>query len=265
MSLFKGDNKLSKEDNKLISEYSSLNFNEWRISSFIGKGEYGLVFNLTNEDFVIKLPRKVKGGKKVNKMIQDLLYSEYMNLINLNPSPYTVNVSNRQYGIINEIPFLVMKKLQRTLRDLNSSDRNVNRIFIDCISGLEDIHNRNYLIVDMKPENIMLDNRDKVYYIDLSCSRLINSVDSSQEGTPSYFSLNVHENKVRNKRDELESLLYVFLSILYELPWKDAKSLDEIYQMKRDLCLQDYGIVGQAIKFVRESSSVNYRYVKSLF
>ena len=112
---------------------------------------------------------------------------------------------------------------------------------------LETIHKLGVLHRDIKPDNLMINERKQVYVIDFSETPDIYVIDfglskwfldssgnhikektnKAMVGTIKYNSINVHNGIEPSRRDDIESLCYSFMS-LYEKELMWAKLCDEL-------------------------------------
>lgn len=96
------------------------------------------------------------------------------------------------------------------------------------------------LIKDVKPDNFMVDESGRVYFIDFGLMERMSSFDAGVggkfEGTPSYASVAAHDGAPVCKHDDIESLGWVLLALAEKgtLPWSHCKSDADCKRMKRD-------------------------------
>jgi serine/threonine protein kinase len=133
--------------------------------------------------------------------------------------------------------------------------------FTTCIlNTLEDIHARGYVHRDLKPDNIMLGKPpdDMIYIVDYGLSKkVMETIDgesvhipfkenkSTIVCTPRYCSTYTHEHVQSSRRDDLQSLLFIFLYLYFKkLPWEartQTKTKEErqaeILQRKKEFLL----------------------------
>ena len=107
------------------------------------------------------------------------------------------------------------------------------------------MHNKGFIYRDIKPENFLMgkDKNSKIaFLIDFGlCKRYKDSQDNHIKfkdnkglvGTARYVSINTHKGVEQSRRDDLESLGYVFIYLLKgTLPWKgiNAETKEEKYE-----------------------------------
>ena len=186
------------------------------------------------------------------------------------------------YGVEGSFNVMVMELLGPSLEDLfgycfnRFSLKTVCMLAQDMISRLEYLHSKNYIHRDVKPDNFAIGLGKKaniLHIIDLGLSKryrhpttrihipymfsscLIPSYreDKTLTGTPRYASLGNHLGTEQSRRDDLESLGYIFIYFLRgKLPWQgihaDSKKekYDKIKEKKMSVrCL--FGSLQHAI------------------
>lgn len=126
------------------------------------------------------------------------------------------------------------------------------------ISCVEYVHKHKYIHRDIKPDNFAMgvgENSNKVYIIDFGLSKkfvdsnnrhIRNCSGKSLTGTARYASINALEGKEQSRRDDMESLFYVWIYLLRgKLPWmglpaKGNKKYEAILMKKKSTEPEDY-------------------------
>lgn len=116
------------------------------------------------------------------------------------------------------------------------------------LHALRELHARNFLFVDVKPDNFMLgikgsDNEDKIYMVDFGVAdKYINARGEHKEtngtgagcGTPAYMSLSMHAGLAPSRKDDLQALSFVLMKLLVgSLPWENSSSAQQCYEQKK--------------------------------
>jgi serine/threonine protein kinase len=134
------------------------------------------------------------------------------------------------------------------IKSKDLSIEQIQKIMIKSIDIIENIHNSYVLHRDIKPQNFMIKNSElfiidfgfSTFYIDDNKNHLHinpNNIENSNIiGTPKYISINIHNGITPSRRDDLISLGYIFILLLYkQLPWdvfpniENKENYDEIH------------------------------------
>lgn len=199
---------------------------KYNIIKKISEGNFGTVFLgntiKTQELVAIKLEKNDITLKHETKIL-NYLYSKQCRKI---PPVYW-------YGTCYNHNCLVIPYYEISLFDYMKTNRmefsNITKIMIQMINIFSNIHSLFVLHRDIKPQNIMIFNKE-IYLIDfgLSCFYIDeNGEHYKQEtkeniiGTSKYISLNIHNGSNVSRRDDLISLGYIFMYLcLGSLPWE---------------------------------------------
>jgi len=114
-------------------------------------------------------------------------------------------------------------------------EEKVNKIIQQCFYIIETIHSKYVLHRDIKPHNFMIRNGE-LYLIDFGFSTFYVNEEKqhlpmrtdleSIIGSPKYVSINIHNGVACSRRDDLISIGYMYIFLLYgELPWDTVKSI----------------------------------------
>lgn len=147
----------------------------------------------------------------------------------------------------NRYRILVMQQLGHNLESLFTlchkqfTLKTILYIAIELITHLQTIHSRDILYRNCTPKNFLIGLDEKglkhLYVVDFACSKLyidprtrqhiVDKCDPSIKlGQLRYMSLNVHRGHEHSRRDDLESLGYMFMYFLKQgkLPWSKLKT-----------------------------------------
>lgn len=136
---------------------------------------------------------------------------------------------------------LVFERLGPNLEAVKGYLRGSDRLLwaaTRLVHALKQIHNKDIIHRDIKPENILIGLHDdperigcdtQFFYVDFGLSKRYKRGDGSHilfvpdkrlSGTARYASINLHRGFEQSRRDDLESLGYVFIYLyLGSLPW----------------------------------------------
>lgn len=185
-------------------------------------GEFGRVFKathkLSNSDVVIKLEKKT-----INSL---LLYETkmYNYLKNYN---YISKIRNFYNDSLNNI--LIIDYHGESIYDLKSGLNIfemrekiyfINNLIIHVIDALYELHKLSYIYRDVKPQNFCYNKNLKLidlgfcapYLIDHK--HIVNTKITKIIGTPNYISKNVLELNTPSRRDDIESVFYIYLFLI---------------------------------------------------
>ncbi|CAL9773520.1 unnamed protein product [Musa acuminata subsp. burmannicoides] len=212
--------------------------NKFRLGRKIGSGSFGEIYlgsNVqSNEEVAIKL-------ENVKTKHPQLLYESKLYRI-LQGGTGIPNV--RWFGIEGDYNVLVMDLLGPSLEDLFNfcsrklSLKSVLMLADQMINRVEYVHSKSFLHRDIKPDNFLMGlgrRANQVYVIDFGLAKKYRDTTTHQHipyrenknltGTARYASINTHLGVEQSRRDDLESLGYVFMYFLRgSLPWQGLKA-----------------------------------------
>eukprot|EP01084_Bolivina_argentea_P174314 301960_1 len=142
-------------------------------------------------------------------------------------------------GLFDEHRIIVMQRLSMDCETLLKSEFGgrmspcmASEMVCAMLYCLESLHACGYIHNDIKPENFLLNNTGKIYlidfglatkYLDFATNEHIEYAKSkSLKGTLRYASINIHKGILSSRRDDIESIFYVWLYfMLGRLPWQN--------------------------------------------
>jgi len=230
---------------------------KWLVGELVGEGACGKVFkatlannNVYDYELVVKIIPigigKTKKAKDQDRMSNTLNYEYMLYTGPLNGFPYAPKLPDKFYGTDLGVRYLVMEKLDMDLvsysKQNNPDHSMIATIGLQLLLGLEWLHKKGFLFIDIKPQNFMIKN-NKVYFIDYGLVERwvsFNSVGSriaearEMVGTPAFASISVHRGETPSRKDDIESMALVLLSLASEgrLPWSNSSSDAQCKQMK---------------------------------
>jgi serine/threonine protein kinase len=217
--------------------------NKYEIIEKINEGQFGIILKgknkRTNEYVAIKIEPNNNLNIKTLKMEAKI----YQYLGNLEGFPRL-----KWYGIVDNYTYLVIDLLVYNLVDIIKENgklelNNVIKIGIQMIERIKQLHDKYLIHRDIKPNNFMI-KKSKIYLIDFGmCKRYEIDKEHIKRnkltkliGTPNFVSLNVHKGIEPSRRDDIESIIYILLYLLFgKLNWENEKSIEKIMLMKYEL------------------------------
>ncbi|CAN8230460.1 unnamed protein product [Cochlearia groenlandica] len=212
--------------------------NKFRLGRKIGSGSFGEIYlgtNIqTNEEVAIKL-------ENVKTKHPQLLYESKLYRV-LQGGTGVPNV--KWFGVEGDYNVLVMDLLGPSLEDLFNfcsrklSLKSVLMLADQMINRVELFHSKSFLHRDLKPDNFLMGlakRANLVFIIDFGLAKKYRDSTTRQHipyrenknltGTARYASMNTHLGIEQSRRDDLESLGYIFMYFLKgSLPWQGLKA-----------------------------------------
>lgn len=224
--------------------------NKYNLIEKISEGSFGSVFKAENirtkENVAIKFEIKIDNLKSLKNEAK--IY-QYLGKINGFPQL-------KMFGTTDKVNYLVIdllgKSLSNTILHFNKlSLKTTLLIGIQIINRIKVLHEFQLLHRDIKPSNFLFGlekDTTKLYLVDFGFSkRYIYNGNHIQEkkitkilGSPNFVSLNIHNHIEPSRRDDLESCIYIMLSMLLgKLVWFDKSNLNDIYKLKEQIILSE--------------------------
>jgi serine/threonine protein kinase len=214
----------------------------YEYSEIIGQGAFGLVYKgrnmKTGEPVVVKTePQSIQfSSLKHETNILNILYSKSCRNI---PPTYWYGTTSipKHYRV------LVMPFYEESLIDIqtNVNIQTISNIMRSAITIIHHIHDNYVVHRDMKPANFMIHNNELVlidfglasFYVDSNGRHIPCAVPkkTSIVGTPKYVSWNVHCGEEYSRRDDLLSIVYIGLFLIYgDGLWSNIPAFQSEYE-----------------------------------
>jgi len=216
---------------------------KYEILKELGRGKFGIVY----------MGRRVKDAEPVAIKVEThphvdtikILKHETTMLNYLHNHKCTKIPSVYWYGISEKMPVLVMTYYEMSLEEYLETDQTFTpqdgyRIAAVLISILDAIHRHHVIHRDIKPANFMMRGGDiflidfglATFYVDTDVRHIEYKEGKDIIGTPKYISPNIHRGVEAARRDDLISLGYIYMIMLYgSLPW-EGQSLETAHLAK---------------------------------
>eukprot|EP00754_Rhynchopus_humris_P013347 Rhum_TRINITY_DN14323_c0_g1::Rhum_TRINITY_DN14323_c0_g1_i3::g.80420::m.80420/K02218/CSNK1, CKI; casein kinase 1 len=270
----------------------------FRIINRIGSGSYGDCYKGVDERTNTGVCLKLENSEDVRPKLHD--EHQIMKLIEKRSAGQQLRLP-RALHLTSLPPYniLVQDLLGPSLEDIfqkcdkSLDDQTVLLLAPLVIDAIEQVHHAGVIHKDIKPHNFLLgkgETAHKVYVIDFGLSKKYRSegrhlgfrLGRNLTGTSRYVGLNIHRGYEASRRDDMESIGYMFMYLLKgRLPWQGvggpglpkAKRNEIIHTSKEStplttLCegypqsFMDYLRYCKSLEFTQE---INYDYLRSLF
>ena len=220
---------------------------KYLIITELNHGEFGRVFKakhrLSNNDVVIKVEKK-----SINSLLlyETKLYNYLKNY------SYISKIRNFYNDNINNILIIdyngdTIHDIKNSLNIFNMREKIyfINNLITNIINSLEELHNLKYIHRDVKPQNFCYNKSIKLIDLGFCKSYIVNNKHIENIklkkiiGTSNYISNNIVQLNNPSRRDDIESIFYIYLFLLMpnEL-WKKYSTLD-IHQKKNIVFLNE--------------------------
>ena len=207
---------------------------KFEIIKSITNGSFGQIFlgknKFTNEYIAIKRENKDKSSVKNEAKIYNYLNNDIF------------FPKLKDFIVDKDYNYLILELLNYNLSTLQGkiNKEQIKNIGIQMFNIIEFLHGKGIVHRDIKPNNFLLSS-GKVKLIDFGFAKKIidkkhiefKKIDNII-GTPNYISLNVHNLIEPSRRDDIESIIYILIYLVIDLPWREL-SLIETKNLKEEL------------------------------
>ena len=253
---------------------------KYKLIEKINEGSFGTIFKAENirtkEMVAIKFENK---SEQMKSLKNEARIYQYLGKLNGFPQLKT-------FGTTGEFNYLVMDLLGCSLTSIIKKYKQISLntvlvLGIQIIQRIQSLHNNCLLHRDIKPSNFVFGNKDntnKLFLIDLGFAKRYdyNGKHIEQKninhivGSLNFVSINVHNYIEPSRRDDIESCIYVILTMLFgDLEWFKETDINKIALLKRNIINDDKIpiFIKKMLNYIRSiefDATPDYDYIISL-
>jgi serine/threonine protein kinase len=223
---------------------------KYKLIKKINEGSFGTIFKAENirtkEMVAIKFENK---SEQMKSLKNEARIYQYLGKLNGFPQLKT-------FGTTGEFNYLVMDLLGCSLTNIIKKHKqislNTTLVWgIQIIQRIQSLHNNCLLHRDIKPSNFVFgneDNTNKLFLIDLGFAKRYdyNGIHIEEKhinhivGSLNFVSINVHKHIEPSRRDDIESCIYVILTMLLgNLKWFEETDINKMILLKINIINDD--------------------------
>ena len=220
--------------------------NKYILLEKINEGSFGSVFkaknNRTKEIVAIKFENK---SEQIKSLKNEAKIYQYLGRLDGFPQL-------KMFGTTDNVNYLVMDLFGKSLIDrINYYKafclKTILILGIQIFKRIQTLHEKCLLHRDIKPANFVFGNgndTNKLFLVDFGFSKRYDYNGKHIEeknikniiGSLNFVSLNIHNNIEPSRRDDIESCIYIILTILFgRLEWFNKTNMNEIIQLKKQV------------------------------
>lgn len=213
----------------------------YRIVSLLGRGGMGEVYRA--DDLKLRNPVALKFLSSVGGAAQEKLHDLFLQEVRIARRISHPNVC-RVYDIVDydgthfiSMQYVDGENLASLLKRIGRLPREkALDITRQLCSGLAAIHDRNVLLRDLKPSNIMIDGRGQVLIADFGLASLSRHISGPVRivGTPAYMAPEQLQGGEATVKTDIYALGHVLYEIFTGQPVFEAKTVDDLVRKKTE-------------------------------
>jgi hypothetical protein len=272
-------NRTTPEGMNIPDDQGQSKSSPWTVGKMIGKGAEKEVFELgTDSVWACKMVKTVHvinatalrdEYQLLNSPLKSLQGSVVPSVPSamdeLSPMPYIENcegyniavVARMNAELLTGIPAMVDEARARgdTAVDLST-------LAARLVDMCEALHKEGYVNVDIKPENLMVDQQGQLCFIDFGLAQEIAPMGEKPfgAGTPAFMALSAHTTSP-SPREDVESMIYLLAELLLRIKaairGEQLKPTDDTY-LPWDLAAEEHAVLEEKVKHVKDFESTFY-------
>jgi serine/threonine protein kinase len=224
--------------------------NKYKLIEKINEGSFGTIFKAENirtkELVAVKFENK---SDQIKSLKNEARIYQYLGRLDGFPQLKT-------FGTTDKVNYLVMDLLGNSLVSIimNYKELSLKTVLvlgIQIIKRIRSLHEKCLLHRDIKPSNFVFgngNNTNKLFLIDLGFSKRYdyNGTHIEQKnikniiGSLNFVSLNIHNYIEPSRRDDIESCIYVILTLLFgNLEWFNETNVQKMILLKQNIIQSD--------------------------
>ena len=252
---------------------------KYKLIEKINEGSFGTICKAENirtkEIVAIKFENK---SEQMKSLKNEARIYQYLGKLNGFPQLKT-------FGTTGDVNYLVMDllgySLQKFIKNNELSLDMVLVLGIQIIQRIQSLHNNCLLHRDIKPSNFVFgneDNTNKLFLIDLGFAKRYdyNGIHIEEKninhivGSLNFVSINVHNHIEPSRRDDIESCIYVILTMLLgDLEWFREIDINKMALLKRNIINDDKipVFIKKMLNYIRSiefDATPDYEYIINL-
>ena len=220
-----------------IGNLAGRTIDEYTLVEIIGEGGMSAVYRAYQDELERYVAVKILSGDLAKQPDYLRRFNHEAKLSASLEHPHIVPVYD--FGVSDDLTFVVMRLLDTTLTERNTSGQSINDVIVmvEAIAkALDYAHSRGVIHRDVKPSNIMFDTQGTPYLVDFGIAKAVQSdlnltAEHLVMGTPSYMSPEQwRDENVTPKVDQYALAVVLFQTLTGELPFTGTTSSQVMYK-----------------------------------